>query len=135
VSALVVDNSVLVYVLTKAQTNDVLRQRLSAPRVLSAPHLVDYEFANALRGLVKAGKVREIGCSNFSAEQLRASEQADRLIDDLMDVARSDLGRLELQGALDDLFAEHRCRASRPCHRRLQATRSGSVPPFSWLRV
>ncbi|WP_216844009.1 type II toxin-antitoxin system VapC family toxin [Phytoactinopolyspora alkaliphila] len=56
-TALVVDNSVLVYVLTNAQSNDVLRQRLSAPRVLSAPHLVDYEFANALRGLVQAGKL------------------------------------------------------------------------------
>ncbi len=28
----------------------------------------------ALDGLVKAGKVREIGCSNFSAEQLRAAD-------------------------------------------------------------
>ena len=30
----------------------------------------------ALDGLVKAGKVREIGCSNFSADQLREAEQA-----------------------------------------------------------
>jgi aryl-alcohol dehydrogenase-like predicted oxidoreductase len=30
----------------------------------------------ALDGLVKAGKVREIGCSNFSAEQLRAADAA-----------------------------------------------------------
>jgi len=30
----------------------------------------------ALDGLVKAGKVREIGCSNFSADQLREAERA-----------------------------------------------------------
>jgi aryl-alcohol dehydrogenase-like predicted oxidoreductase len=33
---------------------------------------------HALDGLVKAGKVREIGCSNFSAEQLREAEAAVR---------------------------------------------------------
>ena len=32
----------------------------------------------ALDGLVKAGKVREIGCSNFSADQLREAEAAVR---------------------------------------------------------
>jgi aryl-alcohol dehydrogenase-like predicted oxidoreductase len=32
----------------------------------------------ALDGLVRAGKVREIGCSNFSADQLRAAQQAVR---------------------------------------------------------
>ena len=32
----------------------------------------------ALDALVKAGKVREIGCSNFSAEQLSAAEAASR---------------------------------------------------------
>ena len=32
----------------------------------------------ALDELVRAGKVREIGCSNFSAEQLRAAEEAAR---------------------------------------------------------
>ena len=32
----------------------------------------------ALDELVRAGKVREIGCSNFSAEQLRAAEKATR---------------------------------------------------------
>jgi aryl-alcohol dehydrogenase-like predicted oxidoreductase len=34
------------------------------------------ETLGALDGLVKAGKAREIGCSNFSAEQLRAAETA-----------------------------------------------------------
>ena len=32
----------------------------------------------ALDELVQAGKVREIGCSNFSPEQLRAAEEATR---------------------------------------------------------
>ena len=32
----------------------------------------------ALDGLVRAGKVREIGCSNFSADQVRAAQQAVR---------------------------------------------------------
>ena len=34
------------------------------------------ETLGALEELVRAGKVREIGCSNFSAEQLRAAEDA-----------------------------------------------------------
>jgi aryl-alcohol dehydrogenase-like predicted oxidoreductase len=34
------------------------------------------ETLAALEGLVKAGKVREIGCSNFSAEQLQAASAA-----------------------------------------------------------
>jgi aryl-alcohol dehydrogenase-like predicted oxidoreductase len=34
------------------------------------------ETLGALNELVRAGKVREIGCSNFSAEQLRAAEAA-----------------------------------------------------------
>src|ERR671921_899745 len=36
------------------------------------------ETLGALDELVKAGKVREIGCSNFSADQLRAAEEAVR---------------------------------------------------------
>ena len=36
------------------------------------------ETIGALNELVKAGKVREIGCSNFSADQLREAEQATR---------------------------------------------------------
>jgi aryl-alcohol dehydrogenase-like predicted oxidoreductase len=34
------------------------------------------ETLEALDGLVRAGKVREIGCSNFSAEQIREAEEA-----------------------------------------------------------
>jgi aryl-alcohol dehydrogenase-like predicted oxidoreductase len=36
------------------------------------------ETLGALDELVKAGKVREVGCSNFSAEQLREAEEATR---------------------------------------------------------
>jgi aryl-alcohol dehydrogenase-like predicted oxidoreductase len=36
------------------------------------------ETLEALDGLVKSGKVREIGCSNFSAEQIREADQAVR---------------------------------------------------------
>jgi len=36
------------------------------------------ETLGALDELVRAGKVREIGCSNFSAEQLREAEEATR---------------------------------------------------------
>jgi predicted nucleic acid-binding protein len=57
VTALVVDTSLILYLLAEAPANDVLRQRLSAPRVLHAPHLIDFEAANALRGLVLAGKL------------------------------------------------------------------------------
>jgi predicted nucleic acid-binding protein len=57
VTSLVVDNSLVVYALTEAQGNDVLRRRLSGPRTLHAPQLIDFEFSNALRGLVLAGKL------------------------------------------------------------------------------
>lgn len=56
-SALVVDNSVIVYVLLEGQGNELLRRRLSSPRTIHAPHVIDYEFANALRGLLLGGKI------------------------------------------------------------------------------
>lgn len=56
-SALVVDTSVILYVLLEGKRDDLLRRRLSEPRTLHAPHLIDYEFGNALRGLVNGGKV------------------------------------------------------------------------------
>ncbi len=37
------------------------------------------ETLEALDGLVKAGKVREIGCSNFTVEQIREAEDAVRV--------------------------------------------------------
>lgn len=49
---------------------DLYQQHLPDPDVPVA------ETLGALDGLVKAGKAREIGCSNFSAAQLRESEEA-----------------------------------------------------------
>jgi aryl-alcohol dehydrogenase-like predicted oxidoreductase len=40
------------------------------------PEVPIEETLDALEELVRAGRVREIGCSNFSAEQLRAAEEA-----------------------------------------------------------
>ena len=40
------------------------------------PEVPVEDTLGALDELVRAGKVREIGCSNFSAEQLRAAEEA-----------------------------------------------------------
>ena len=40
------------------------------------PEVPIEDTLGALDELVRAGKVREIGCSNFSAEQLRAAEEA-----------------------------------------------------------
>lgn len=60
---------------------DSLR-RLGTDRIdLYQLHMPDAETPiedtlGALNALVQAGKVREIGCSNFSAEQLRAAENA-----------------------------------------------------------
>jgi len=42
------------------------------------PEVPIEETLGALDELVRAGKVREIGCSNFSAEQLRTAEAASR---------------------------------------------------------
>src|SRR5919109_4697539 len=42
------------------------------------PRVPIEETLGALDELVRAGKVREIGCSNFSADQLRAAEEAAR---------------------------------------------------------
>ncbi|MPZ60178.1 MAG: PIN domain-containing protein [Propionibacteriales bacterium] len=52
---LVVDSSLVLRALGEAEADEVLR--LSAPRVLHAPHLIDFEFANALRGLALGGKL------------------------------------------------------------------------------
>jgi aryl-alcohol dehydrogenase-like predicted oxidoreductase len=43
------------------------------------PEVPIEDTLGALDELVRAGKVREIGCSNFSAEQLRAAEEAATL--------------------------------------------------------
>jgi aryl-alcohol dehydrogenase-like predicted oxidoreductase len=40
------------------------------------PNVPIGETLGALDELVRAGKVREVGCSNFSADQLREAEKA-----------------------------------------------------------
>ncbi|MGQ0623989.1 MAG: hypothetical protein ACT4PP_04940 [Sporichthyaceae bacterium] len=50
-SPVVVDNSILLFVLLEDKHDEVFRRRLAEPRILHAPHLIDYEFGNALRGL------------------------------------------------------------------------------------
>src|SRR6185503_4538654 len=61
---------------------DASLQRLQADTIdLYQIHLPDpktpiTETMQALNDAVKAGKVREIGCSNFSVEQMRAAAQA-----------------------------------------------------------
>jgi len=63
---------------------DASLQRLQADTIdLYQIHLPDpktpiTETMQALNDAVKAGKVREIGCSNFSVEQMRAAAQATR---------------------------------------------------------
>lgn len=54
---LVVDNSIIIYILLEGKGNDLLRRRLSAPRTLHAPQLIDYEFGNAIRGLAIGGRI------------------------------------------------------------------------------
>jgi predicted nucleic acid-binding protein len=57
VNELVVDNSIIIYTLLEGKGNDLLRRRLSAPRTLHAPQLIDYEFGNAIRGLAIGGRI------------------------------------------------------------------------------
>jgi predicted nucleic acid-binding protein len=53
----VVDSSLIVDALSVREGDDLLRQRLSAPRSLHAPHHLDVEVASTVRGLAAGGKV------------------------------------------------------------------------------
>jgi len=57
VSALVVDSSIVVYALTVGAHDHVLRRRLSEPRLLHAPALLDFEVLHAVRGLTLGRRV------------------------------------------------------------------------------
>lgn len=72
-TAVVVDTSVVLFVLLEGGRDDVLRRRLSEPRILHAPHLIDYEFGHALRGLHLAGKLgaRAAGQTRADFAELR----------------------------------------------------------------
>ena len=63
----VVDASLIVRLLANRKGDDLLRQRLSGPRAVHAPHLVDAEVASGIRGLLLGGKL----------DQTRAGEMVD----------------------------------------------------------
>ena len=53
----VVDASIVVRLLANRTDDEQLRQRLSVLRTVHAPHLIDAEVANAVRGLLHGGKI------------------------------------------------------------------------------
>ena len=53
----VVDASLVIGLLANRPGDDVLRKRLSEPRVLHAPHLVDAEVVSGVRGLLLGRKI------------------------------------------------------------------------------
>ncbi|GIG67558.1 type II toxin-antitoxin system VapC family toxin [Phytomonospora endophytica] len=57
---IVVDNSVIVYALTESAGTELLRRRLSAPRQMHAPALIDFEFLSAMRGMLVGRKITEV---------------------------------------------------------------------------
>jgi predicted nucleic acid-binding protein len=63
----VVDRSLVIDVLSAREGDEVLRQRLSAPRALHAPHHLDVEVASAVRGLAAGRKI-----SDHRGEQMLA---------------------------------------------------------------
>jgi len=54
---MVVDASTVIRLLANRGTDDMLRRRLSAPRTLHAPHLIDAEVGSGVRGLLLGRKV------------------------------------------------------------------------------
>jgi predicted nucleic acid-binding protein len=55
----VVDCSLVIDALSAREGDDVLRQRLSAPRTLHAPHHLDVEVAATVRGLAAGKKITD----------------------------------------------------------------------------
>ena len=55
----VVDCSLVIDALSAREGDDVLRQRLSAPRTLHAPHHLDVEVASTVRGLAAGKKITD----------------------------------------------------------------------------
>jgi predicted nucleic acid-binding protein len=55
----VVDCSLVVDALSARKGDDLLRQRLSAPRTLHAPHHLDAEIASTVRGLAAGRKISD----------------------------------------------------------------------------
>ena len=55
----VIDCSLVVEVLSAREGDEVLRQRLSAPRALHAPHHLDVEIVSTVRGLAAGKKITD----------------------------------------------------------------------------
>ena len=55
----VVDCSLVIDALSARKEDEVLRQRLSAPRTLHAPHLLDIEVLSTVRGLAAGRKITD----------------------------------------------------------------------------
>jgi hypothetical protein len=73
----VVDCSLVVDALAAREADEVLRQRLSAPRTLHAPHPLDVEVASTVRGLA-AGKKITADRRRQAKERRRAPRGSDR---------------------------------------------------------
>jgi predicted nucleic acid-binding protein len=56
----VVDASIVIRLLANRKADELLRERLSPPRVVHAPHLLDAEVASGIRGLLLGRKVEPI---------------------------------------------------------------------------
>ena len=71
----VVDCSLVIDVLSVRKGDEVLRQRLSAPRTLHAPHHLDVEVASTVRGLSAGKKI-----ADHRGEQMLADYARLRII-------------------------------------------------------
>jgi predicted nucleic acid-binding protein len=56
-SAAIIDSSAIVEAIAGAQPESALVERLDSAAELHAPHVIDVEVANALRGLVRGGEL------------------------------------------------------------------------------
>ena len=66
-----VDCSLVIEALAARAEDDLLRQRLSAPRTLHAPHHLDVEVAPAVRGLAAGKKITDLRGEQMLADYSR----------------------------------------------------------------
>lgn len=67
----VVDSSLVVDALFVRESDELLRQRLSAPRTLHAPHHLDVEVASTVRGLTAGRKISSNRAARMLADYAR----------------------------------------------------------------
>jgi predicted nucleic acid-binding protein len=67
----VVDCSLVIDALFAREEDDLLRQRLSAPRALNAPHHLDVEVASTVRGLAAGKKITDLRGEQMLADYSR----------------------------------------------------------------